>query len=311
MHLPAYDPPRDEFRVKPSSPAEETFRHGHWQPRRVKVFEALQRLRANANRLDRFAQCGSCCRVEVSPSTGAVRTTANYCHDRLCEPCGRARGNKLADALCRFLGQRHVRFATFTLKHNRLPLSEQITRAYTCFSTLKRRTWWRARVVGGCAFLEVKVGVDGLWHVHLHTLLEGQFLEQRQLSTEWYAVTGDSYIVDVRHVHHERNEVRYACKYVGKPLDASIAATPGRLDEFAAAVKGRRLCATFGTWRGCELDGADPTAPTDWTPVASLDQLWRAAAAHDPWAMSLLASLSRTPPAEADAAPRPPPPDTA
>lgn len=288
-----YDPPRDEFRVKPASVRELLFRHSHWYRRRNVVFRSLQRLHVSANRLDRFAQCGAGCCVYFSPSSGDWKLRASYCRDRVCQACGSARSAVIADTLARHCQDKHTRFVTLTLKHQPIPLADQIDRCYRAFSTLRRRTWWKSCVTGGAAFLEVKVGRDSLWHVHLHMIVEGKFVDQRKLGSEWHAVTGDSYVVDVRAVGQDQKEVRYAAAYAGKPLDKTICDDPSRLDEFIVAIKGRRLALTFGTWRGLDLDGEPTDLADDWIPVGSLDRLWSDAAAGDLSAQNVLICLQR------------------
>jgi len=178
-----------------------------------------------------------------------------------------------------FLGSRPCRFVTFSLKHTpHLNLREQIDRLYESFSNLRRKKFWREHCIGGCAVLEVKIGRDLLWHPHLHCLVEGAYLPQKQLSREWLKVTGDSFIVDVRLVQRERHEVRYVCSYVGKPLDASIFNLPDRLDEFVRSIKGKRLILAFGTWRKLDLD-SEPGGIDDWIICGSLTRLtWDAEA---------------------------------
>lgn len=291
--LLAYDPPRDEYRVRPASLCELSFRHSGWRDRRRLVFEGLRAVHVSAQRLDRFAQCGAGCVVEHHPESGDWRIRASYCRDRVCQACGSARSARIAANLCEHAHGRNCRFVTLTLRHNRTPLSDQISRVYTAFSTLRRRKWFKACVTGGVAFLEVKIGRDGLWHVHLHCLWEGTFFHQRELSAEWYAVTGDSSIVDVRSISTDQKEVRYAAAYAGKPLDASIVREPPRLHEFITAIKGRRLALTFGTWRGLDVDAVPPDADVGWVPIGSLDRLWRDAAAGDAAAQSVLTCLAR------------------
>jgi len=259
------------------------------------VWDALERISASASRLDRFGNCGSGCYVQYSATAEAVRLTASFCRDRLCQPCGRARSRLIADNLCRHCIGKTVRFATFTLKHNVTPLKDQIRRLYAAFVALRRRRVWRQHVAGGCAVLEVKIGQDDRWHVHLHTLIEGTFIEQRLLSSEWHAVTGDSYIVDVRRLSGTDKEIRYVASYCGKPLDATLFSRPVQTDEFARAIRGTRIISTFGTWRGLDVDALDPSAPTDWQSVGSLRELLADAKRGDPWAVSLLGLLaSRT-----------------
>jgi hypothetical protein len=50
---------------------------------------------------------------------------------------------------------------------------------------------------------------------------------------------------------------RYVTKYASKPLNTSFANSPALLDEALRALKGRRLCLTFGSWYGTPLTDAE------------------------------------------------------
>jgi hypothetical protein len=156
-----------------------------------------------------------------------------------------------------------VRFLTFTLKHNDTPLADQLDRLYLAFRTLRRRPLWRTQVTGGAMFLEVKVGKDGRYHPHLHVLAEGGWIDQKALSADWLAVTGDSFIVDVARVDDPGHRARYVTKYATKPADSTIIRDPAKLDEFLIAIKGRRLYQPFGNWRAllADVDASEPPRP--------------------------------------------------
>jgi hypothetical protein len=228
-------------------------------------------------RQDAFANCGGSLYGWKRKDNTDVRLTADHCHDRFCVPCQTARARVIAAAAEGLIREHETRFVTLTLRASNTPLRDQLDRLYRSFAVLRRRGWWRSNVVGGAAFLEVKVGKNsGLWHPHLHILVEGSYLNQRQLSTEWYAVTGDSFVVDVRECSDPEGRARYVTKYVTKPASADVFEHTDRLDEFVCAMKGRRLCFTFGTWRGVQLD---PHAPPDgeWEVIGKLDVLVRRA----------------------------------
>src|SRR6059058_353112 len=294
-HANAYSPTdmlRPDFRVTPLLPEEAVFRHSGWSHHRRCVHASLIRTKVSLSRLDRFENCGSGCIVEWSPERKQWRLSANYCRDRTCQPCGRARSCQVEAALRSYVENRPLRFITLTLKHTpHLTLREQLKRLYVSFSTLRRRLWWRQKVKGGVAILEVKIGKDALWHPHLHLLVESAFLPQKDLSHEWLAVTGDSYIVDVRHVGPQQQEVRYVCSYVGKPLDASIYARPAMLDEFIKAIHGKRLILPFGSWSKLSLN-AEADAGGVWVAIGPLWRLLREAAT-DPQAALVLSILKK------------------
>lgn len=274
--------PRSEFRSPVADLRELAWRHGGWAPRRAKIWAALLRCRVSDTRLDRFSNCGACLWLQTEKGSGELHLTANTCKDRWCQPCQAVRASQMAEALEITIADRPTRFVTLTLRASPTPLVDQLNRLFHSFSVLIRRAFWKAHVVGGAAFVEVKVGErSGLWHPHLHLLVEGSYIPQRELSQEWLAVTGDSSIVDVRKVDSYADRARYVTKYVTKPACTEVLNDPDRLDEMMIALRGRRLCTTFGSWRGVKLHPAKSEAP-ELQPVRSLLGVIRDARAGDP-----------------------------
>lgn len=248
----------------------------------------------NAARLDRFAECGSFATVEHSPATGRVRIRCNTCKDRLCEACGRSRGRRLQDGIVRALGGTRAVLVTLTLRANETPLIDQIKRLRRCFASLIRSPLWKASVQGGVAVMEIKVGTSQRWHVHLHVVCVSDWIDQRELSGRWHAITGDSYVVDVRRMPSV-SAGRYVAKYVSKPADRTVLEDDERLDEFAMSIRGSRMFQTFGSWRKFKLD-ADPTddeAIDDWMTVGRLEVLV-AKRGENSWIDALLNQLNVT-----------------
>lgn len=289
---PDYPLPRDDFRVPPIEDVEDSFRHRRNMATRKAVFAAMVDLHLSVSRLDRFRNCGSCCYVRWSPSLARASLVGNYCHDRLCPACGESRSRVVQRNLHGFVGKRPTRFVTLTLRHNPLlSLTEMLDRLYRGFKSLRNSPFWKGCTKGGAAFLEVKLSKEGHWHPHLHVICEGSFVDQKELSHQWYLITGDSSIVDVRRVSEGGQELRYVCKYVGKPLDASVYQNREALCKFILAIRGRRMCFTFGSWRGLRLEepGEDPR---DWVTVGRLVDLIRDARSGDPHALKLLNLVS-------------------
>jgi hypothetical protein len=78
-------------------------------------------------------------------------------------------------------------------------------------------------------------------------------------------------VKDVGHV------LQYVTKYASKPLDMSFVAVPKLLAEAIKALKGRRLCACFGTWYGTPLNEEEPDEEspilTQWSCLGSFRAL--------------------------------------
>jgi hypothetical protein len=111
------------------------------------------------------------------------------------------------------------------------------------------------KVAGGVTSYEFTKKGDNGWHPHIHALvLLDDFIDQAKLSQEWQAITGDSFIVDVRRVKPKLEaggldiasgllEVfKYALKFHDMTLE----------DTWHAynVLRTRRLIDSFGVLRG-------------------------------------------------------------
>ena len=237
------------------------------------------------SRLNRFACCGANLWLEIRGDRQDLRLRSNHCGDRLCVPCGIARARIITDNILRHCQPIHLRFITLTLRHSPTSLRDQLDRLYRSFQALRRRRSFSAAVTGGAAFCEIKVSErTGRWHVHLHCLVQGTFIDQHALSREWLAVTGDSSIVDIRSVPDKERVTSYVVKYVTKPADATVFADPEKLDELCVSLKRRRLCMTWGSWRGFRLEEVQQDGHT-WQAVGNLWHLFSQARDGDALAL--------------------------
>jgi hypothetical protein len=169
-------------------------------------------------------------------------------------------------------------------------LSPLLDLLLTSFARLRKRQQWAKRVWGGVAFLELKWSDAGdRWNVHLHMLAEGRYYRTGMLSKLWLEITGKSKVVDLAFVKNPAVAARYVTKYASKPLHPSVLANPARLDEAILALKGRRLCTTFGTWRGLKL--TESPSENAWTYVATLEDLVARALQGEPDAVRICNSL--------------------
>lgn len=293
--------------VPSASPLEATFRHSGWAARRAKVFQAMKDIHAPQRQQEAFCECGASLWMQMNAAKTDVRLVSNGCRNRFCDPCARERAANIIANLTDKLDVVKCRFVTLTLKHSPTPLTDQIDRIYRDFLVLRRRAFWTTNVVGGAAFLECKVSeFDGLWHVHLHILVQGQWMDQRHLSSEWHAVTGDSSIVHIKPVDDPGHAAHYVTKYVTKPADASVYNNPDKLKELMISLRGRRLCYTFGTWRKFKLTAAHKSDVV-WVNCGSVEGLYQRRDEGDAVAKRLLEAAERKYPT-LGRIPRPPPP---
>lgn len=267
--------PNPEFAAPRATRSELLFRHSGWAAVRKKTYEALVRTGSSVAVLDRFVECGSQMTAEVDVQNEAATISCNKCRHRMCQACGNDRGALVAQNLIAKMQTTKPLFVGLTRRHSNVPLNDQINSIYKCFADLRRREFWKSAVKGGASFLEVKVSEKtGLFHVHLHILIECRYLDKRQLSREWQCVTNDSTIVDVTAITDLIKVGGYVCKYVTKPADPSVYRDESKLDEFIVAMRGRRLCMTFGSWRGTRLEAVEKRTGT-WIRIGSLEVLAR------------------------------------
>lgn len=284
-----------EYRpADPITPHEANFRHAHWKPKRKQVLKTLRAAGIGPSAIEAFENCGSECSVEYDSENNRYRLKANYCHNRHCEPCMRAKSNTLAKNLEQKVTDnvgKQFRFITLTLKHSDDPLREQLDRLTECFKKLRNSKVWKETQEGGCCMLEVKWNPDtGEWHPHFHIVAEGFFLHHRDLRTEWYKITGDSFRVDIRALDSARDAAWYVGKYVSKGTNNEVWYNEHTAKEWVTAMQGKRTCATYGTWRGFKLLESEPPGG-EWKQVGRLEDICRAADRNELWAIKCIDCL--------------------
>lgn len=112
-------------------------------------------------------------------------------------------------------------------------------------------------------------GGSGLWHPHLHmAALAAVQPDARALSAEWLAITGDSFIVDVRPIDTASPQGGFAevFKYALKFSDMDPADTVRAFQ----VLRGRRLLGSAGLFRGIEVPDSLTDEPLDGLPYVEL-----------------------------------------
>lgn len=283
------------------------FRHSGWsRPRRL-IRQALVSLDTPPRPLARFDTCGSEPWVVVdAEDSSRLAIHSNHCHSRWCTPCSRERAARIVGNLKVTLNEGNIRFLTLTMKHSDTPLSAQIDRIYDAFRKLRRAAFWRKAVKGGCAVLELKHSIQTqLWHVHLHCLLDGGYLPHEDVKAEWWRITGDSHVIDIKQCHNAEHASHYVVKYITKPVPSSVINKPDQLLEMMAAIAHRRLVLTWGSWRGVRL--SDPLDLTAWKSIAPLATLYKQKEAGNLDAYLILVALEKVLPETPILAGRSPP----
>lgn len=268
------------------------FRHSGWTRTRKLVAESLARTDQPDARRNEFQTCGLFAFVLRSvDDPDKYRIAGSSCRDRFCIPCATERSCIIAHNVVEIIGTREVRFLTLTIKTHAEPLTEQLGKLYDSFQRLRRRTIWTKHVTGGVAFLELKYSESGQrWHPHLHCLIEGTWIDRKELQRTWKHITGDSFVVDIRRPKTPTSVTRYVTKYASKPLNNTFANRQELLDEAIVALKGRKLCVTFGRWRGKVLTITPDEG--SWERIGSLEHFITFAADGNQEAIHVLACLT-------------------
>jgi hypothetical protein len=229
--------------------------HAHWQERRRLILDALLRTAPLTRRCIRFAFCAQsfwAYRHVTDPDRYVL--VRDFCHDRLCDVCGRRRAWTIRCNLRPLLGERDYRLITLTLRHASTPLTAQLNHLYASFRRLRQSDSWKRCVRGGIAFLELGRNAETKrWHPHLHCVTFGLWYANVLLKRAWRDATGDSDIVDIRYVDDPESVATYVCKYSTKSMPESITDEPAALDEAILALRSRKLLVLFGEAKRWQL----------------------------------------------------------
>lgn len=166
------------------------------------------------------------------------------CGDRLCPYCAKARSARSYAKYKPLCERPNLKMVGLTLKN-----VWHVDRAYYrevrhCLTKLRHRqpfcdSWW-----GGLYSIETTWSLSGGYHVHVHMLVEGEYVPQSVISAAWLAITGDSPIVYIQKADHPHQ----AFKYIVKP-DLVLFSRPHRLAEVIMATRRSKLVQPFGSWR--------------------------------------------------------------
>lgn len=276
---------------------------GKRMPDQQRVLEACLQVGMNgdgddpAGLIKLAKRIANCCRGSAAAvtSSGTLRVVEFRCKSKLCPICSKRRAAavfaKVGTAIRKMDS---ARFITLSLASSDTPLRDQLLRLRKCFAELRRRVDWKAKVKGGVYTLEItRNRKTGLWHPHLHLIVDGDFIHQSNLSEMWHQVTGDSYIVDIRKVYSAKNAAQYIAKYVSKSLETADL-DDDALVEWIEQVRSIRFVQSFGNLHGVKLDDRDEENDSYVEPerLGSMEDLAHDARRNDQEARELFAYLT-------------------
>lgn len=239
----------------------------------------------------RLAGCCQTGFLHVDADTGHTRPWFLKCHSRLCPFCGKGRAVEVADAVHAIVeSMEHPKHVTLTYRSRTDSLSQQIRDMRTALSHLRRHPEWKRRVKGGVYTIEITRNAEtGLWHPHLHLLIDSTYFPQPLLVRLWSDVMEGGENVWIRQVLSTQNAAWEISKYIGKPPPAELWPMSATVD-YADAVHRTRMLQTFGSSHGKRLPDEnphpDPKPAGDYISIPALAYL---ANCGEPVAMDLAA----------------------
>lgn len=238
--------------------------------------------------------------------SGDYRVITSACGQRICPHCAERLALDFAERTelwMRGTSPRSWRLITLTLSASRAPLSEQIKRLRASFRRLRQQRIWQRTQDYGRAHIEVTYNAQtDAWHPHLHVIAKGRYIPQRSLSRAWLRATDDSYVVDVRQINSPAQAAKYVTKYVAKPTSVDGETFPlERAVELVESGNKARWIIAYG-------DGPPfpepPPAEVEigtWVQVGFLEDFYNASQCGDRYATVVLARVSITACAKAQA----------
>lgn len=197
--------------------------------------------------------------------SGEVKINANRCRLRWCYFCSEARQSFITNQITPwFTAASKPKLLTLTVRSSTEPLKNQIDFLYKSFAKLRRRKFVADRLYGGIWFFQVTLSQKtGLWHPHIHALIDSEYMEHKQLMTLWEKITGGSRVVHIRAVHNPERTLQHNARYAARP--SSLVDLPmGKAIELFMAFNGRRICGSWGTAKSLSFRPAKPEDHEKW-----------------------------------------------
>jgi len=269
----------DPHETTSPNPVKPTYREQFLEPCReeydatVEAYEQIYSHPSDGQRYE-LQHCREHAYFAMDSVSGDVKVMTDACRQRWCPMCAAQKASFARESTQAWLESLAApRFLTLTLRHCEDDLKPQIEYLQDCFRRLRQRAYWKKRVTGGVWFLQVhRSESDGCWHPHFHILLEGEYLEQGELSDLWDLVSYGSPIIDIRRIHNPESSAMYVARYSARPARFASMPLDDRV-EMIEALKGKRLCGTFGTAKVITLTPPKIESSADWKTIGYYDTL--------------------------------------
>lgn len=166
-----------------------------------------------------------------------------FCQDKLCSFCRkRLYGQTIRRYKEVMQGSKSLRFLTLTIVNHDQLLKSDFDRLRYYWKRLYSLKAIKSRIKGGLYVIEVTNKGNG-WHIHMHIIIEGDYIPQSYISNQWHRITGDSRIVYISQVKNHLAVFRYISGYL---LKTPLVGDGGKI--LSAVLRNIRIINSFGTW---------------------------------------------------------------
>lgn len=210
----------------------------------------IERGLAEERQLSKKAECEDSSHGYITlfcTQCGYMHVVQLNCGDRTCPVCRKKWYGYHFRALANVMAAwKNVRIMTLTLKNIQSECfsKESVKNMRKSFTRLLHRKYFKSRIKGGFYFVHITNHGRG-FHLHIHAVYEGEYIDNRKLSQAWHEITLDSFIVDVM---KKNVSVKRALKY----LLGDLLQKPKILDQYKCqyneVMKGTRLVQGFGSY---------------------------------------------------------------
>lgn len=215
----------------------------------------------------------------LSIENGAPVRQLVTCHHRNCPVCARTRSARIRATL------EPAVETTFTAKPALLTLTiddrigeslkSATARLQGAWKKMRRRKGWADRVRGGFYALEVtRNQARGSWHVHLHAVIDVDWLGQSEALMLWRDALGAGEKCGGVNIQRVKSGISEATKYLTKGIEAAQLPLAERV-EMLKWMHGRRMLATFGSLYGLKLADDDEGEDTEGPEMTGAEPIGR------------------------------------
>jgi hypothetical protein len=186
----------------------------HQTPRMRGAFCLTNMIIDNHNYFKRY--CTNC---------GFMHAIRLKCSDRFCPLCCKADYKRLYDKYLPLIKESEFLFhLTLTHKNKKFLNGNIVQKLLQDFNAFRKDAYIKRRIRGGLSVIECVHKDDSKgWNLHMHCLMDGDYIDQDYISKLWLSITGDSSIVHIKAVSDRYKKesralaLHYLLKYVLKP----------------------------------------------------------------------------------------------